>query len=148
MYKRILVAVDGSHTSTEAVHEAIRLAGDQRASLCFVYVVEEITINWDAEFADPAEIWQAQRQAGQKLLDHAVAVAQKCGIHADTRLVEILKLGQRIPEAVAQAANDWQADLIVVGTHGRRGMSHVFLGSVAEGIVRVANQPVLLVRGN
>lgn len=147
MYKRILVAVDGSHTSTEALHEAIRLAGDQHARLCFAYVAEEITLNWDAEFADPAEIWQAQRQAGQKLLDHAAAVAGKCGIQTETRLVEIIKLGQRIPEAIAQTANDWQADLIVVGTHGRRGLSHVFLGSVAEGIVRVANQPVLLVRG-
>lgn len=147
MYKRILVAVDGSHTSTNAIHEAIRLASNQQATMCFVFVLEEITVNWDAEFADPAEIWQAQRQAGQKLLDHAVAVAGKCGLSTETKLIEILKLGQRIPEAIAQAANDWQADLIVVGTHGRRGLSHVFMGSVAEGIVRVAQQPVLLVRG-
>ena len=53
----------------------------------------------------------------------------------------------RVAEVIVQAARDWKADLIVVGTHGRRGVSHLFLGSDAEAVARLSPVPVLLVRG-
>ena len=145
MYKSILVAVDGSQTSELALKEAIRLAKGMGARLLIVNVVDEINFNW-AEYPNLTEIWDALVAGGRALLGRAAATAAEAGVQADTRLVELDKLGDRVPEALAREADDWPADLIVVGTHGRRGLSHLFLGSVAEGIVRVASQPVLLVR--
>jgi nucleotide-binding universal stress UspA family protein len=106
-----------------------------------------VTLNWDAEYANPAEIWEAMAKTGRDILNKAAAVATGAGIETDTKLIEIDTLGHRIPLAIAEEADAWPADLIVVGTHGRRGLSHVLLGSVAEGIVRVGTKPVLLVRG-
>ena len=146
MYKSILVAVDGSQTSELALKEAIRLAKDMGARLLIVNVVDEINFNW-AEYPNLTEIWDVLAASGRALLDKAAATAAEAGVEADTRLLELDKLGDRVPEALAREAETWPADLIVVGTHGRRGLSHVFLGSVAEGIVRVATKPVLLIRG-
>jgi nucleotide-binding universal stress UspA family protein len=147
MYKRILVAVDGSHTSELALQEAINLAKDANGVLRIVHAVDEATFNWEVEYVNPPEIWKAMAESGQALLDKAAATATQAGVRAETELIEIDTIGRRIPEVIAQAAGDWSADVIVVGTHGRRGLSHVFLGSVAEGIVRVATKPVLLIRG-
>jgi nucleotide-binding universal stress UspA family protein len=64
---------------------------------------------------------------------------------AETELIVIDTLNRRIPEAIADDAEAWPADLIVIGTHGRRGLSRLFVGSVAEGVVRLAAKPVLLI---
>ena len=78
--------------------------------------------------------------AAQKKMDSA-------GIQSETKLIKTTQTNQRISEVIAKEAQKWPADLIVVGTHGRRGFSHFLLGSVAESIVRVATKPVLLIRG-
>ena len=75
------------------------------------------------------------------------ARAKKAGVGAESRLVEVEKYGERVVDAIVDEAKRWRADLIVIGTHGRRGVSHLLLGSVAEGVVRLAPAPVLLVRG-
>jgi len=148
MYKHILVAVDGSNTSELALHEAINLAKALDSQLRFVHAVDEVSANWYAAgYANPAEIWEAMAKTGRDILEKAAATAAEAGCEADTKLIEINIPGHRIPEVIAEEANAWLADLIVVGTHGRRGLSHVFLGSVAEGIVRVSSKPVLLIRG-
>lgn len=147
MYRRILIAIDGSHTSELALQEAVNLAKALGAELRIVHAVDEVTLNWDAGYANPTEIWQAMSKTGRDILDRAAAVAAAAGVQADTHLIEIDTLGRRIPQEIAEEADAWPADLIIAGTHGRRGLSHVFLGSVAEGVVRVANKPVLLVRG-
>mgnify|MGYP002392576450 CR=1 FL=1 len=69
------------------------------------------------------------------------------GVAVETSLITIEDLDERIPEAIADDAEAWSADLIVIGTHGRRGLSRLFLGSIAEGVIRVATKPVLLIRG-
>ncbi|OGU33667.1 MAG: hypothetical protein A2199_09120, partial [Hydrogenophilales bacterium RIFOXYA1_FULL_63_33] len=109
-------------------------------------VVDEVNLNW-SEFPNTAELWNVLAASGRALLGKAAATAAEAGVEADTRLIELDRLGDRIPDVLAREADVWPADLIVVGTHGRRGLSHLFLGSVAEGIVRVASKPVLLVRG-
>jgi nucleotide-binding universal stress UspA family protein len=147
MYKRIMVAVDGSDTSELALHEALDLAKNLGARLRIVHAVDEVNLNWDEEYPVPGEVWQAMEKTGRAVLDKAATIASSAGIEADTKLIEIDTLGRRIPEAIADDADAWPADLIVIGTHGRRGISQVFMGSVAEGVVRVANKPVLLVRG-
>lgn len=147
MFKRILVAVDGSHTAQRALEESIRLARDLQARLRLVYVVDLMSINLSAEFPNPPEIWDAMTKSGEEILRKASAVAREAGISVETGLIRIDTLGRRIPEAIAADADDWPADLVVIGTHGRRGLSHLLLGSVAEGVVRVATKPVLLIRG-
>lgn len=147
MYRNILVAVDGSHTSEMALQEAIKLARDLNGNLRIVHAVEMVNLNFDSEFPDPNEIWETMRKSGEAILAKAQAAAREAGIAAETRLIEIDTLGRRIPEVIAEEAQSWPADVIVIGTHGRRGISHLFMGSVAEGVVRVASTPVLLIRG-
>ena len=147
MFKRILVAVDGSDTAEQALQEAIKLAKELQAQLRIMHVVDVVNINLGAEFPNPSEIADAMIKSGQEILRKAGAAAREAGIPVETRLIEIDTLGRRIPEAIAADAEAWPADLIVICTHGRRGLSHLFLGSVAEGVVRVATKPVLLIRG-
>ncbi|MCL4472285.1 MAG: universal stress protein [Sulfuricella sp.] len=146
MYKHILVAVDGSDTSDRALHEAINLAKDQQAILRIVYAVDEVNINVSPEFPNPTEIEQAWTDAGREILDKAQNSARAAGIKAETRLLEIDKLGVRTADAIIQEAKTWPADLLVAGTHGRSGLSHLLMGSVAEGIVRICPVPILLIR--
>lgn len=147
MFKRILVSVDGSHTAELALQKAINLAKELQAQLRIVHVVDVININLYTEIPNPSEVSDAMIRIGQEILRKAEAVAREAGIEAETKLIEINSLGQRIPEVIANNAEAWPAELIVIGTHGRRGLSHLFLGSVAEGVVRVATKPVLLIRG-
>lgn len=148
MYRNILVPVDGSHTSEIALQEAVKLAKELNGQLRVVHVVETVNLNLDGEFTNPNDLWDAMRKSGEVILAKAQAAAHEAGIDAETKLIEIDTLGRRIPEAIAEEAQTWPADVIVIGTHGRRGISHLFLGSVAEGVVRVATKPVLLIRGN
>ena len=147
MFKRILVAVDGSQTADQALQEAIKLAKEVHARLRIVHVVDTLNINVDTEFPAPLEFSDAIIKNGQDLLRRAEAVAQKAGVPVESHLIEIEALGLRIPQAIAADAEAWSADVIVICTHGRKGLSHLFLGSVAEGVVRVATKPVLLIRG-
>ena len=147
MFKRILVAVDGSNTADQALQEAIKLAKELQAQLRIVHAVDSVNINLGAEFPSSSEISDAMTKIGQEILRKAGDVAREAGTPVETRLIEIDTLGHRIPEMIAADAEAWPADLIVICTHGRRGLSHLFLGSVAEGVVRVATKPVLLIHG-
>ena len=146
MYKRILIAIDGSDTSDRALREAIGLAKDQQAMLRIVYAIDEISINTEPEFVNPEDIAAIWAKSGIEILDKAKNLAHTEGIHAETRLIEIDELGVWIAGAILEDAKTWSADLVVAGTHGRRGLTHLFLGSVAEDIVRHCPVPVLLVR--
>ncbi len=145
MYQRILVPVDGSHTSTLGLQEAIRIAIDQRARLRIVHVVDELVVaqNFDG-FINTGELLNALRDAGKKALQNALALARKHDLKAEASLFE--SLGGRVAEIIVKEARKWRADLIVMGTHGRRGVTRMVLGSDAEAILRVTPVPVLLVR--
>jgi nucleotide-binding universal stress UspA family protein len=147
MFKRILVAVDGSDTAEQALLEAINLAKEQKAQLRIVHAVDIVNLNLATEFPNPAEISDALTKSGREILRKAEVVARGAGVAVETRLIEIDTLGHRIPEVIVADAEAWPADLIVICTHGRSGLSRMFLGSVAEGVVRVATKPVLLIRG-
>ena len=147
MFKRILVAVDGSTTSDQALQEAIKLAKEINAQLRIVHVVDTMSVSLDTEFPDPLLFSQTMIANGQSILRNAAAQAKQAGIPAETHLIEIQTMGHRIPEAIAADAESWSADLIVICTHGRKGLSHLLLGSVAEGLMRIAQKPVLLIRG-
>ncbi len=144
MYKRILVPIDGSDTSDRALQEALTLA-DGKAQLLLVHVVEEI-YPLDAEgyaFIDFAALREVAQQSGKRLLAKAKEAAQ--GVKVETQMLDAE--GERVAQVVESVAAQWSADLIVIGTHGRSGFSRLLFGSVAEGVVRGASVPVLLVRG-
>ncbi|MEJ2362834.1 MAG: universal stress protein [Gammaproteobacteria bacterium] len=145
-YKLILIAVDGSPVSDRALQEAITLAQESQAQLRIVHVIDEMALNLDMGFADINETLAYIHTAGKQTLEHAMQQAQDRGIKPESKLVTIETPGMRVGEVIAQEAVDAKADLIVMGTHGRRGISRVFMGSVADTVVRVAVPPVLLVR--
>jgi nucleotide-binding universal stress UspA family protein len=146
MYKRILVPVDGSQTSELALREAVQLAGNQKAELRIVYVLEDIVPMWDVELLNINEIRQAVRETGQRILKKADAAARADGVKVHTTLVEASPPGARAASMIVEEAKAWPADLIVIGTHGRRGVDHLLMGSVAEGVARISPVPVMLVR--
>ena len=146
MYKHILVAVDGSDTSNLALREAINLAKEQQAKLRLIHVVDELPAYMaidELTAANPdlvAAIQKALRATGENILSKAVAVVRQTGVEADTTMKMIEALGPRIHDAIEEEAVRWPADLIVIGTHGRRGFRRLLLGSVAEGLVRILNE--------
>lgn len=145
MYQRILVPIDGSPTSDRALQEAIKLA-DRTTRLRLVYVLEEIYL-LDAEgyaYIDLPALQKAMRLTGARTLALAADKVQESGTLAETALLDAN--GERIAHVIENDARQWQADLIVIGTHGRSGLNRLLLGSVAEGVVRAAPVPVLLVR--
>src|SRR5665647_1700564 len=127
VFKRILVAVDGSHTADQALEQAIKLVKELQSQLRIVHVVDVVNI-MGAEFIDSTEFSGAITKNGQEILNKAEAVARQAEIPVETRLIVIDSLGYRIPEMIAADAETWSADLIVIGTHGRRGLSRLFLG--------------------
>ena len=149
MYKHILVAVDGSDTSNLALQEAIKLAKEQQAALRLVHVVDETPayMKMDIPYSI-ADYQKAMREAGQKVLATCAATARQAGVEVDTKFVTLEVLAQRICDAINEEAKRWPADLVVIGTHGRHGFNHLMLGSVAEGVIRLATKPVLVIRGN
>ncbi|MEW5943765.1 MAG: universal stress protein [Pseudomonadota bacterium] len=146
MYQRILAPVDGSGASDLALQEAIRLAKDQQAQLRILHVVDTVTVNWDTEFGNIGDILETLRKAAESILARAEDMARQAGIAAETRLVEMKTLPERIPAKIVEEADLWPADIIVIGTHGRHGLNRLLMGSVAEGVARISPKPVLLIR--
>lgn len=148
MYTRIMVAIDSSATAGKALREAIQLAKLAGAALCIVHAEDESLLEQHGmgigTFIDVDKAESAIRAAAGKLLDEAVALAAAQGVTAEQRLFESGK--KRVPDLIAEGASAWQADLIVAGTHGRRGFERMIVGSVAEKLVRVASTSLLLVR--
>ena len=150
MFRRILVPIDGSPTSNQGLEEAIALAKDQPARLCLLYVVDELMVaqGIDGTTYVPAGyvegFMKALREDGRKLLAKAEKKVQQHRISVETKLVSTV--GQRVVDLIVKQAKQWRADVIVLGTHGRRGLSRVLMGSDAEMVVREAPVPVLLVR--
>ncbi|PWB58459.1 MAG: universal stress protein [Nitrosomonadales bacterium] len=147
MYKRILVAVDGSHTSNLALDEAIRIARESQGVLRLVHVFNPVVFNTEGEFYAYPDLLDAMHRGAEIVLNTAVAHAKQAGVACEGKLLEINIIGHRIPEMIAEEAKTWLADIIVIGTHGRQGMHRLLIGSVAEGVVRTATVPVLLIRG-
>lgn len=148
MYQRILVAVDESKTSERALKEGAMLAKEQHATLRLAHVIDD-TFAYTA-LETPREMAERQarlRKAGEGVLNRAAATARAFGIEAEITILEVVEADNCIYDTIQQEAERWPADLIVIGTHGRRGFRRLLLGSVAEGLVRVTTKPVLLIRG-
>jgi nucleotide-binding universal stress UspA family protein len=144
-YRKILVAVDGSPTSMKGLREAIRLAKDNRAQLVLINVVNEFYAfaNLDG-FAPGVDLVPTLREGGRRVLAKAKALTDKAGVRATTVMRETL--GGPAADAIVREARKQRADLLVLGTHGHRGLRRMVLGSDAEQVVRASPVPVLLVR--
>jgi len=142
-YKRILVPIDGSETSTKALVAALQMARDSGGQVRLIHSVDELAYVSGFEYS--GNLVEIARDYATKLLDDGLAVARSAGVEADTKLIDFP--GQRLGETVMDEAREWNADLIVVGTHGRRGIGRVLLGSGAEQILRMSPVPVLVIRG-
>ncbi len=148
MYKRIMVAIDSSATASKALKEAVQLASSLGAKLCIVHAEDESLLEQHGmgigTYIDVEKAEAVIRAAANRLLDDAAALAAAEGVVAEQRFFESGK--KRVPDLIAEGAQEWLADLIVVGTHGRRGFERMIVGSVAEKLVRVASISLLLVR--
>lgn len=132
MYRKIMVAVDGSETANQALAEAVNIANTYDGILCIVHA-----INGDTE---------TDKKAGTEILEQAKSYLKALSI--ETRLLKAeSEYGlQGISEAIAAAASDWGADLLVVGTANRRGLERFFVGSVAEQLLAKVETSILLIR--
>jgi nucleotide-binding universal stress UspA family protein len=146
MYQRILVPYDGSDTSTLGLQEAIQLAKLTGATLLLTHVVNDLAYvtGFEAPGTYTADLIPLMTKAGEEILARGQALATAAGIQTETALIQ--GLAMRVSESVAEQATAWHADLIVLGTHGRKGVGRMLLGSDAEQILRIAPVPVLLVR--
>lgn len=144
MYQRILVALDGSETSDAALAEALKLAHESsRATLRIMTVMDIPAGVLTAEGANEVSVERSLRETADHVLAEAMAAVRAEGLEAETVVNECF--GGAVAEHIVEEARRWNADVIVVGTHGRRGWRRMILGSVAEGVTRLADRPVLLV---
>ncbi|VWB39629.1 universal stress protein [Burkholderia lata] len=146
MYARILAALDGSRSSRLALDEAISLARDSGGLIVAVCVVSDAARRADVDsgYVD----WRDPAGLGSDRAALAVADAETafrlCGVRGTAQTIDAC--GETVSSVLARAAAECEADLIVMGTHGRRGVRRAVLGSVAESLLRTADRPVLVVR--
>jgi nucleotide-binding universal stress UspA family protein len=144
MYTRILVAVDGSNTSRRAFEAALDLAKSNGAVLQPFYVVENTPMYFEAPGYDPSVLRNRLIEQGKELGAEFAKAMLDQGVKGELAVGESSSLDD-VSVVVLNAAADFKADLLVMGTHGRRGFQRLILGSVAERCVRQATLPVLLI---
>ena len=144
MFKRILVPVDGSATSNKALVTALQMAREAGGCVRLLHSVDEFTALTGFEYT--GEVMKIVRENSTRVLADGMAIAQAAGVPADQQLID--QPDARLGQTVSDAARAWEADLVVVGTHGRRGLGRVLMGSGAEQITREASVPVLVIRSD
>ena len=148
MFKRILLAVDDSATSLMAFEEATKLAKDQSAKLRILHVVDLAPPYLMAMPQFSIDDYNKMLQnAGDELMADLRDKLTSSEIDFDQKIEVVKSLRIRVSDVINKQADEWPADLVVIGTHGRRGFDRIMLGSVAEAVVRTCNSPVLLIRG-
>jgi nucleotide-binding universal stress UspA family protein len=145
MYERILVAVDGSATALRGLDEAIKVAKSTGAQLLLVHVVNDIVVTPDYVPSVYYEhLVQSLRESGARVLEEAETIARRAAVSSERMLLDAV--GTRVADQIVKQAQQWRADLIVMGTHGRRGFERLVMGSDAELVLRMSTVPLLLVR--
>jgi nucleotide-binding universal stress UspA family protein len=144
MYAKILVPVDGSQASVAGLNEAIKIAKSQGSEIRFVHVVDTLML----EAGYGAGIYACDavdvlRKTGRDILDAAQMIARHEGVKTNSVLLE--SVGGPASDLILSEAKACSADLVVMGTHGRRGLARLVMGSDAEAMARTCTVPVLLV---
>lgn len=140
-FRRILIAVDGEPVAAHAADVGVDLARALGAEIAFVTVVDSsLAYPADTGVVSPNELLALARQDAKKLIDNfRQQLSQQSGV------MEFILTGSPATEIV-KAAKEWPADVIVIGSHGRGGVPRALLGSIAEGVMRHAPCPVLVIR--
>lgn len=145
MFTTLLVPIDGSATAEAGLHEALKLAKGLGARVVLLTVIDDLALLMESTAIASHGSDQAQlRRQGEKVLDAAAAEALRAGVPAELALRQapLMRAADTIlAEAVAR-----HCDLIVMGTHGRKGVARLALGSDAEKVARASDVPVMLVR--
>lgn len=145
MISKILVPVDGSSMSMRGLAEAVALVKQVKGTLRIVHAVNEMLMGDMSLGKDYYNQWvEASLARGREIIREAQVFCHHRNVEAETVLVETI--GKPAADAIVDQAKQWPADLIVMGTHGRRGISRLLMGSDAELILRSAAVPVMLVR--
>jgi nucleotide-binding universal stress UspA family protein len=141
---RILVPVDGSAAAAAGATEAIRLAAAHGADICLLHVREKLPALQGMDVVGKRQSIENVTRFGRKVLAAVRSAAERNGVRVRT----VLRQNPRasVAETIVAEARSWRADAIVMGTHGRRGITRLVLGSAAEATLRLAPVPVLLVR--
>jgi len=147
MYKPIMVATDGSHLSQKAVLSAIEMALQFKAELLAVNVIPHyIQAYFEGSFAvsevDSQKIEEQWAHAAQKILDKVVEQAKSKGVDAQTAVVK----SDDIAQGVIDKAGSFKADVIVMASHGRKGLKRLLLGSETLAVLTHVKVPVLVLR--
>lgn len=141
MYKKIVLAVDGSDVSKNAAKHAVALAKSTGGELIAIHVVPPIDVT-DIESFKPDTLLDGLRKEGEKILDDVRSIASSEGVKIKTSVEDGIPY-----EKICEVADASDADLIVMGSHGRTGIGKVFIGSVAERVISKAKcRPVLVVK--
>lgn len=144
IYKHILVAVDGSKTSELAFKEAVKLAKALHSKLRILHVIEKLP-DHIALAVDVIKYQTISNKQAEILLKKFLQIATKHKISAETELIEIVTFKDKVSQKILKSAKAWKANLLIIGTHGRTGLSHFLLGSVAEEILKTTKLPVLII---
>ena len=146
MYQRILVPIDGSPTSDQGLDEAIALARATGGSIRLLHVLDDLVFRTGFETGATyaRNVLPALRQGSERIVAAGRKRVSAGSVAVDALTIECF--ARRPCDVIVEAAAQWPADLIVIGTHGRRGVNRMMLGSDAEQVARMAPVPVLLVR--
>ncbi|WP_454056434.1 universal stress protein [Cupriavidus sp. Marseille-Q8015] len=145
MFGKILVALDGSHCARNALRTAIDLALVHGSHVDAVYVVDDSEPLLDVAFIRRDDLLRSIADYGRGVLAEATHMLDRKGVAHDTLLIRTpIRKGEIGPTLVDQAERS-HADLIVMGTHGRRSFYRLFMGSVSQAVVSASRVPVLLV---
>jgi len=144
--KKILYATDYSRASARALDEAVNLAKQHDAELLVLHVIEPVTTYVTGEDFGSAGLYMkledATKREAESSMQKLMDKLQKSKVKAKSLLLKGTPHDQ-----IVKAARSRNADMIVIGTHGRTGLSKLFMGSVAGKVVSTATCPVLTVRG-
>lgn len=141
MYKKIVLAVDGSEVSKNALKHAVELAKENNGTLIAVHVIPPIDVT-DIEVFKPETLKRGLRKEGERILSEVIELAQKKGVKVQTIIEEGIPF-----EKICEVAENSDSDLIVMGSHGRTGIGKVFIGSVTERVISKTHcRPVLVVK--
>ena len=145
MYSKILVPIDGSECANAGLREVVRVADQKAGRVLLVHVIESLQPNGEHPVGTVGAIIQAApRKDGENILQLAQRTLLPLGVTCEAALAELR--GQRIAQIIVAHALRWNAELIVMGTHGRKGVSRMVLGSTTEDVIRTTPVPVLVVR--
>jgi nucleotide-binding universal stress UspA family protein len=144
--RRILHATDYSKASERALQEAVDFAKQNNAEMLVVHVIQPVVPYVAGEDIGAAELYvkleESTKQEAQRSMNKLMQRLERLGVKAKSLLLRGSPADQ-----IVKAAKNRKADMVVIGTHGRTGLSKLFMGSVASRVISTAPSPVLTVRG-